>query len=36
MSPALVMIHVGVNRLPLDGTSVVFSLGNYRQDIVCR
>lgn len=36
MSPVLVMIHVGVNMLPLDGTSVAFSLGNYRQDVVRR
>lgn len=35
MIPVLLMIHVGVN-MPHDGTSVVLSLGNYRQGIVCR
>lgn len=31
MSPVLVMNHVGVNMLPLDGKSVVFGLESYRQ-----
>jgi len=30
------IIHVGVNMQPLDGTSVGFSRGNYRHDTVFR